>query len=151
MQLVFTQQGLCLAVLVLVFFKIIVSDIRYRLIKNYDVIIVLILVLLLRRNDMETAIVMQAVYVLIGGFIIVSLGICGAGDIKLFAVIALGIDPAWFMLTLNLMLWLGGALAVVMWLRNRLRHPDRRKLVTIPYAIPIVVSSSVGIGLSMLT
>lgn len=151
MQLDLTQQGLYLVVLVLVFFKIIVSDIRYRLIKNYDVLIVLILVLLIRRNDMETAILMQSAYVLVTGFIIVSLGICGAGDVKLFAVIALGIDPTWFLLTLNLMLWLGGALAVVMWLRNRLKQPERRTVVTIPYAVPIVVSSSVGIGLSMLT
>ncbi|MEQ8357714.1 MAG: prepilin peptidase [Kiloniellaceae bacterium] len=56
------------------------------------------------------------------GFLLFTLRICGGGDVKLFAVVALWAGPAFFVPMLFYTTVSGGLLAVGMWLHHKLTH-----------------------------
>ncbi|MZI96070.1 hypothetical protein F9817_23075 [Vibrio sp. CAIM 722] len=144
-------QGLLVLILALVLMKLLVTDVLYRRISNLDVIIILITILILRLNEIDYRVTTQFLLVLGLGFLVVSFGICGAGDIKLLSVLSLAIHPNWFILVVVLMLWLGGILAGSIWLFYKFRYPNQRYTGGVPYAIPIVISCSFGMWLTMIS
>ena len=58
----------------------------------------------------------------LAGFVLFSLRICGGGDVKLFAAVALWAGPALFAPMLIYTALCGGLMAVVLWLHHRLRR-----------------------------
>lgn len=56
------------------------------------------------------------------GFILFSLRLCGGGDVKLFAAVALWAGPALFLPMTIYTALCGGLMAVVLWVNHRLRR-----------------------------
>ena len=56
------------------------------------------------------------------GFLLFSLRVCGGGDVKLFAAVALWAGPALFLPMLIYTALCGGVMAVVLWVHYRLRR-----------------------------
>lgn len=58
----------------------------------------------------------------VAGFVLFALRICGGGDVKLFAAVALWAGPALFLPMLVYTALSGGLIAVTLWLQHRFRR-----------------------------
>lgn len=86
--------------------------------------------------------------ILVVGFILHVLGVLGAGDSKLVAVISLGVMPDYISLMLFGAIALGGVLAVLTLCYGLLTDLQRTRAKGIPYAVPISISGGFFIFLS---
>ncbi|CFQ70880.1 prepilin peptidase [Yersinia similis] len=117
--------------------RICYTDIRYRLIKNKDILILLILVIstlfiLDKPFNYPCALITLAI-----GFILVTINIVGAGDIKLLAVLALTFPDGIILGYLLVMSILGSILAIIEFIRLRFEKRQSRGL---PYGVAIIGS-----------
>lgn len=151
-----TKEGLIVALLTFFFLRICVSDYRERKILNRHVLWVLVLSLcvpLLYGWDLDTILrsFYQAGIVLIFGFVLFLLRVCGAGDIKLMAAVSLGIAVHWWQLFLFSTLFLGGLIGAGMLLVRRLKGEKNIRHPGVPYALAICPAAWCGIVLTMLS
>lgn len=113
------------------------TDIRYRLIKNKDVVIILVLIaggLTLHGRPFHYQ---YALIVLSIGIVLVLINIIGAGDIKLLAVLALSFTPASLLSYLVIMSFSGVVLAIFEVIMMKIK---KRRTHGLPYGVAIVSS-----------
>lgn len=92
----------------------------------------------------------QACLVLVAGFALFWLGVCGAGDVKLLAAISLAVSDQWWPWMLFLMALLGGLVAVGLLLASWLGKPEWRAH-GVPYALAIAPSGMLAMWLTLAT
>ncbi|CQJ00192.1 A24 family peptidase [Yersinia frederiksenii] len=117
--------------------RICYTDIRFRLIRNHDVFILLICVISTLLIFDKPFNYPYALITLAIGFILVTINIVGAGDIKLLAVLALTFPDGIFFGYLLVMSILGSGLAIIELFRMRLKKQPSRGL---PYGVAIAGS-----------
>lgn len=134
--------------LVLISIKIIINDIRVRIIENSDILILSCLVLLSNFDSIGMKNIESLFLILGAGFLLFCLKVCGAGDVKLAAVMSLGVGSKWFLLTVFMMFWFGGLLATIYFIKRIINKKHSDSKVGIPYAVPIVLSFLLGMWLT---
>lgn len=150
------KEGLIVLLLTFFFLQICISDYRKREIANRHVVWVSgisLCILLLYDWDMDTILrsFYQAGTVLIFGFVLFLLRICGAGDVKLMAAVSLGIAAQWWPLFLFGTLLFGGVIGAIMLLVTRLKHQKQTQHQGVPYALAICPAAWISMVLTMLS
>ncbi|WP_342608978.1 prepilin peptidase [Vibrio tritonius] len=145
------HQGLIYYVLVLSLTYIIITDCRHRIVGNNMIFFIIIIDCFLVKQYFDAISLAVAVITLVLGIIIFSLGICGAGDIKLLFVLIPIIDHQWLLLCFTLMFALGGILGVGLWLGDKFWPQFKLSEKGVPYAIPICISFGFGLFLTAIT
>lgn len=120
-----------------ILFRICYTDIRFRLIKNTDVLIVLGLVVCTLVIYDYPFNFPYALLTLAIGFVLVSVNVVGAGDIKLLAVLALSFSQGIFVGYLFAMSLLGIVLAIIEIVTVKVK---KRKSRGLPYGVAIIGS-----------
>ncbi|WP_083238485.1 prepilin peptidase [Salinivibrio sp. SS3] len=131
---------------------IILGDLKYRKIGHGAVaVIVLINVFIVYwyKLPIDRAL-FQAGLVLLAGFILFWLGVCGAGDVKLLAAISLAVSDYWWPWMLLLTATLGGIVALGLLLASGLGKPEWRAM-GVPYALAIAPSGWLAIWLTLIS
>lgn len=141
---------LTLLMLAFLLAKIMYTDIRYRCISNIDIIFVLFCVVFTNFQENQDLSYQSAGLIFLVGLLLWQLRLCGAGDIKLIAVLALGVDEQWFLLCVVFMLLMGGALGIFLWVWARVTKSQSLLMNGVPYGVPIVISFSCGLLLTQL-
>lgn len=145
------MEGLIYIVLVLSLLYVIITDCRYRTISNQTIVVIAIVECFLVKQHFDLISLVVAVITLVLGIIIFSLGICGAGDIKLLFVLIPIIDHQWLLLCFTLMFALGGILGVGLWLGDKMWPQFKLSEKGVPYAVPICISFGFGLFLTAIT
>lgn len=101
---------------------VIYTDIRFRIIENYTVFLAFILVFITAYELNIQINFFISLISLIIGFLLFSLNLIGAGDVKFFSVLMLIIPKEYEILFIFLMSFIGGILALIMII---LRKKDR--------------------------
>ena len=146
-----SPQGLIYYVLVLSLLYIIITDCRCRTISNKMIFIIAIVECFLVKQHFDAISLVVAVITLVLGIIIFSLGICGAGDIKLLFVLIPIIHHQWLLLCFTLMFALGGILGLGLWLGDKIWPQLKLCEKGVPYAVPICISFGFGLFLTAIT
>lgn len=120
-----------------VFLHICYTDIRYRLIRNRDIIIILFItsgVLLLHEKyfNYQYTLIVTAI-----GSVLVLANIVGAGDIKLLAVLVLSFTKGSLLTYLLLMSFCGVILVLIELLMMKIKYRESRG---VPYGVAIISS-----------
>ncbi|OOE85474.1 hypothetical protein BZG74_14315 [Salinivibrio sharmensis] len=128
------------------------SDIRRRVIEHWLIAVMTVLAgsaTYWAQLPVGNALV-QAGLVLMVGFILFWLGVCGAGDVKLLAAISLAVSEQWWPWMLLLTAVLGGIVALGLLLVSGLGKPEWRAM-GVPYALAIAPSGGLAIWLTLLS
>ncbi|WP_439437504.1 A24 family peptidase [Salinivibrio costicola] len=127
-----------------------VSDLRRRTIEHWMVAVITVVaggIVYWAQLPVGNALI-QASLVLVAGFALFWLGMCGAGDVKLLAAISLAVSEQWWPWMLFLMAILGGLVAVGLLLASWLGKPEWRAR-GVPYALAIAPSGMFAIWLTL--
>lgn len=125
------------------------TDIRYRVVSNQSIIWMFPLCLLMLINHGHyTSIVITGCIIVIG-FTLFMYNIIAAGDIKLVATLSLAIKPEYILLSICIMLFLGGGVAILYLIYGMFTNLYKVRIRGIPYAIPICLGSLLGIAASL--
>jgi prepilin peptidase CpaA len=125
------------------------TDVKQRQITNGSVLLVALLCLsILVVKQQYLALVFSFIILMVGIGLFV-LGIIAAGDIKLLAAFSLAIKPEYLLVTLGLIVLLGGILAVGYLIYGVLTDLKKVRQRGIPYAIPICLGCLFGIAASL--
>lgn len=127
-----------------------VSDLRRRTIEHWMVAVITVVaggIAYWTQLPVCNALI-QAGLVLLAGFILFWLGVCGAGDVKLLAAISLAVSEQWWPWMLFLMAVLGGIVAIGVLLASWLGKPEWRAM-GVPYALAIAPSGMLAIWLTL--
>ncbi|WED26088.1 prepilin peptidase [Vibrio sp. DW001] len=138
---------ICAVITALLLIFVIQSDFRHRKIPNTASVLLLInstLYCVFNGYWMQWLIVVP---VFLFGLLLWRLNVWGAGDAKLLAAISPMISPDYFISTLLLVAFLGGALSIVIFVSSRLRK--NRVIAHIPYGVPISIGCWLGIMASI--
>lgn len=144
-------QGLIYFILVLSLVYVVISDCRQRIVSNKVIFFLAFIECFLIKQHFDAISLVIAIAVLVLGIIIFSLGICGAGDIKLLFVLIPIIDHQWLLLCFTLMFALGGTLGIGLWLGNKIWPQFKLSEKGVPYAVPICISFGFGLFLTAIT
>ncbi|WP_051415935.1 A24 family peptidase [Salinivibrio socompensis] len=128
----------------------IVSDIKRRTIEHWVIAVITVLAgftVYWAQLPVENALT-QAGLVLVAGFILFWLSVCGAGDVKLLVAVSLAVGEQWWPWMLLLMVVLGGIVALGLLLASWLGKPQWRAH-GVPYALAIAPSGMLAIGLTL--
>lgn len=128
----------------------VVSDLRRRVIEHWVIAVITMLggsIVYWAQLSVGNALI-QAGLVLLAGFILFWLGVCGAGDVKLLAAISLAVSEQWWPWMLFLMAILGGLVALGLLLASWLGKPEWRAM-GVPYALAIAPSGMLAIWLTL--
>ncbi|MBE1276666.1 A24 family peptidase [Enterovibrio baiacu] len=129
---------------------VIVSDLKYRKISNFLVLTIFIMCILMGIKEPSLSIHFhQSILVLLVGLVLFRVGLLAAGDTKLFAVYSLVINPEYIQLSIVLIGFIGGIVAVPIFVKKYFSESKADRGV--PYGIPIVLSSLFSIYLSKLS
>lgn len=145
------MEGLIYILLVLNLLYVIITDCRYRTISNKMIFIIAIVECFLVKQHFDAISLAVAVITLVLGIIIFSIGICGAGDIKLLFVLIPIIHHQWLLLCFTLMFALGGILGIGLWLGDKIWPQFKLSEKGVPYAVPICISFGFGLFLTAIT
>ncbi|PMI38840.1 hypothetical protein BCT30_03450 [Enterovibrio norvegicus] len=127
-----------------------ISDLKYRKISNFFVLTILTICILISVREPSLSIhVDQSILVLLVGLVLFRVGVLAAGDTKLFAVYSLVINPEYIQLSIFLIAFIGGIVAVPIFVKKYFSESKADRGV--PYGIPIVLSSLFSIYLSKLS
>lgn len=126
----------CLSITWLILITVCYSDIRYRIISNKQVIILLTIILLNYLFSSGELSYISAIIFLIIGIFLFYFGLVGAGDIKLISVLLLSIPNNEIMDFLMIMALLGIPLALIVLIKKIFTKTKS----TIPYGIAISLS-----------
>ncbi|KYN26296.1 hypothetical protein AUQ44_14535 [Vibrio cidicii] len=127
-----------------------INDIKSRFIDNRAVVVLAVLVLLGWFNQPNWQIWPYTLAIVLGGLLLFQLGVLGAGDTKLLAVISLGIDPAYMPLTLVGIAMVGGVMALGYLLYGLMTDLTKVRQRGIPYGVPICLVGGLAIVVSAL-
>lgn len=127
-----------------------INDIKSRFIDNRAVVVLAVLILLGWFSQPNWQIWPYTVAIVLGGLLLFQLGVLGAGDTKLLAVISLGIDPAYMPLTLVGIVMVGGVMALGYLLYGLLTDLSKIRQRGIPYGVPICLVGGLAIVVSAL-
>ena len=144
-------EGLIYCILVLNLLYIVISDFLNRIISNKAIFLLAIIECFLINRHFDTISLAIALAVLVLGIIIFSLGICGAGDIKLLFVLIPMIHHQWLILCFTLMFALGGIIGIGLWLGDKIWPQCKLSAKGVPYAVPICISFGFGLFLTAIT
>ncbi len=129
---------------------VVITDVRSRKISNKICILILLCCLFISlENESIKLQFIQAVLVVVFGLTLFSLGVVGAGDVKLLSCYSLIISPKYWLLTLMLIGFIGGICAITILVKNLLF--SRQENFGVPYGIPIVISSLFFIHLTIVS
>ncbi|WP_392564698.1 prepilin peptidase [Orbus wheelerorum] len=112
------------------------TDIRYRIISNKQVIVLLIIILLNYLFSNGELSYITAIIFLVIGMILFYIGVVGAGDIKLISVLLLSIPNNEIIDFLTIMALLGLPLALIALIKKMMTKTK----TTIPYGVAISLS-----------
>ncbi|MBT0032650.1 prepilin peptidase [Vibrio alginolyticus] len=126
------------------------SDFFKRTILNSIVLILAVTILLGWFSQPNWHIWPYTVAIVLGGLLLFQLGVLGAGDTKLLAVISLGIDPSYMPLTLVGIVMVGGVMALGYLLYGLLTDLAKVRQRGIPYGVPICLVGGLAIVVSAL-
>jgi prepilin peptidase CpaA len=125
------------------------TDVTRRQISNITVMIVTALCLsILVANQQYTAL-LHSFTILAVGIGLFVLDVIAAGDIKLLTAFSLAIKPEYLLITLGLIVLLGGMLAIGYLIYGILTDLKKVRQRGIPYAIPICLGCMFGIAASL--
>ncbi|HCG7256527.1 TPA: prepilin peptidase [Vibrio parahaemolyticus] len=127
-----------------------IDDIKSRFIDNRAVVVLGVLILLGWFSQPNWQIWPYTVAIVLGGLLLFQLGVLGAGDTKLLAVISLGIDPAYMPLTLVGIAMVGGVMALGYLLYGLMTDLTKVRQRGIPYGVPICLVGGLAIVVSAL-
>lgn len=127
-----------------------IDDIKSRFIDNRAVVVLGVLVLLGWFTQPNWHIWPYTLAIVLGGLLLFQLGVLGAGDTKLLAVISLGIDPAYMPLTLVGIAMVGGVMALGYLLYGLMTDLTKVRQRGIPYGVPICLVGGLAIVVSAL-
>ncbi|WP_261875374.1 prepilin peptidase [Vibrio rarus] len=136
-------------ILLLNLFCIAYFDWKHRRIPNLMLMTLLLCLVPTLKNTIELDVIAHFFEVLIIGFVFVSFGIIGAGDVKLLAVISLAVKPAFFLLFLFSITSLGGLLAIGYLIYGYCTDINKVRARGIPYGLPIVISAAWALFVSI--
>lgn len=137
-----------LLVILILLAKISFDDITKRTVKHRYLTILIVLFMCSWFVSPNYKVLPYTGCILVVGFILHVLGVLGAGDSKLVAVISLGVMPDYISLMLFGAIALGGVLAVLTLCYGLLTDLQRTRAKGIPYAVPISISGGFFIFLS---
>ncbi|HCE2308104.1 TPA: prepilin peptidase [Vibrio parahaemolyticus] len=127
-----------------------INDIKSRFIDNRAVVVLAVLILLGWFKQPNWQIWPYTVAIVLGGLFLFQLGVLGAGDTKLLAVISLGIDSAYMPLTLVGIVMVGGVMALGYLLYGLLTDLSKIRQRGIPYGVSICLVGGSAIVVSAL-
>ncbi|KKD60219.1 hypothetical protein RN22_12110 [Grimontia sp. AD028] len=137
-------------VLITISALIVYSDVKERKISNRLSLAVLACCLFIAYGNESIELhILRGFIVFFVGVIFFSLGIVGAGDVKLFSAYALIIDSQFWLLTLVAITFVGGFTAIFIFIKSKLLKNS--SIRGVPYGLPIVVSSLFFIHLSAIS
>nr|WP_281259812.1 prepilin peptidase [Vibrio albus] len=126
---------------------VIYSDLRYRIISNALVMVTSLMVLVYCYQADVLSQWLYAIPVFGIGFLLWWLGVFGAGDVKLLAVLVPAIDPAYHLFTFLMIAFSGGIVAIATLLYAKL--VTKNNDTTVPYGISIALGCWLGILASL--
>ncbi|MFT2099123.1 prepilin peptidase [Marinomonas sp. 2405UD66-6] len=139
-------------VFLIVFFvtliKISIDDIYKRSVSHKSLFWLTGLLLLSWGFHFNLSVLPYTLAILVVGFGLFCLGVLGAGDTKLLAVLSLGVSPEFIPLMLYSVALLGGVLALGYLLYGLMTDLTKVREKGIPYAVPISIAGGVFIFLS---
>lgn len=144
-------EGLIYIILVLNLLYIVAFDCWQRTISNKAIFLLAVIACFLIKQHFYPISLAIALAVLVLGIIIFSLGICGAGDIKLLFVLIPMIHHQWLLLCFTSMFALGGVLGIGLWLGDKIWPQCKLSTKGVPYAVPICISFGFGLFLTAIT
>ncbi|WP_353621794.1 A24 family peptidase [Grimontia kaedaensis] len=128
---------------------IVFTDVLWRKISNLTVVCILITCVLLALTDGHYSFnISQSLLVLVTGLALFYFGVLAAGDTKLLSTYVLIIDKEYFIFCIVMISFLGFITAIIIWSICRFRKVTDP---TVPYGVPIVMSSLLCIYLSKLS
>ncbi|WP_202933147.1 A24 family peptidase [Vibrio navarrensis] len=127
-----------------------IDDIKSRLIDNRAVVVLTVIILLGWFTQPNWHIWPYTLAIVLVGLLLFQLGVLGAGDTKLLAVISLGIDPAYMPLTLVGIVMVGGVMALGYLLYGLMTDLSKIRQRGIPYGVPICLVGGLAIVVSAL-
>ncbi|MGF1752330.1 A24 family peptidase [Vibrio makurazakiensis] len=125
------------------------TDCRYREISNRLVLCMALWTLSRLEYHGEAQHLLHPVAVLLAGGVLFHLNILAAGDSKLFAALSLAIDLQFMAITVLLIGFLGGLMAISQWWIGRVTADIRWTQRGVPYAVPICLASLLAIAASL--
>jgi len=136
--------NLLVIITILLLITLSITDIRSRIISNRIVLLLLITIILLSLLKYQTIFLIPALCALAIGFLIFTLGIMGAGDIKLISVLMLSIPDNEIISVFFFTAFAGLLLIVVGWLFFR----KSIKQNGLPYGVAISFGFITNLALS---
>lgn len=130
--------------------KIAIEDILHRTIKHSDLLCLMALLLLSWRWQANLAVWPYTLGILLVGFALFYLGVLGAGDTKLLAVLSLGISPQFMPIMLYGTALCGGVLALGYLIYGYATDLAQVRKKGVPYAVPITLMGGVSVFLTYL-
>lgn len=137
-----------LIILLVLLIKVAIRDINERSVSHSDLLWLTGTLLLGWFWHVNIAVWPYTLGIVVGGFGLFCLGILGAGDTKLLAVLSLGVSPVFMPIMLYSLVFLGGILAVGYLLYGLATDLAKVRQKGIPYAVPISVVGGAFIFLS---
>lgn len=124
-------------------FFISVVDIKYRKIHNFSLIMLFVLLITSCINQLDTLSFTNFAWCSLLGLLLYPLQLFGGGDLKLLAILSLFISTKLFLPVLLVMFLIGGVVAAIISLIDKLHHRDMAS--SVPYAVPISIAGLLGI------
>ncbi|KAA8666519.1 A24 family peptidase [Vibrio gigantis] len=125
------------------------TDCRHREVSNRLVLCMALWTLSRMEFHGEAQHLLHPAAVLLVGGVLFQMNILAAGDSKLFAALSLAIDSQFIVITLLLIGFLGGVLAISQWWLGRMTADIRWTQRGVPYAVPICLASLLAIAASL--
>ncbi|WP_157534136.1 prepilin peptidase [Moritella sp. JT01] len=124
-----------------------ISDVKNRHISNFNCVCIFVLCLLIFINNCDYLSIINSCLVLICGFMLNRFSMIGGGDAKLLFAFSIAIAPNYLLLTIMLIIFVGGLQAAILilfsWFK---REPYTRG---VPYGFAICIGSLFGIAASI--
>lgn len=100
-------------------------------------------------DNFQISVMINAGLILLIGFLLFSVNVIAAGDIKLLVVMSLAIEPQYLSAVLLCMTLCGGLLALIYYVYGIFTDMAAVRHQGIPYGIPISISGYIGIAASL--
>jgi len=136
-------------ILVTLSFFICYQDITKRKISNRIVLCVLVVASVLFFYQQNYAVLPYSLLILCVGFILFQFNMIAAGDIKLLTAFSLAITPEIISLTIVVIGFLGGGVAILYYLFGLLTDLQKVKKKGVPYGLPICMGCLFSIAVSL--
>lgn len=124
-----------------------ITDFKRRYISNLNCVCIFVLCLLIFINNYDYLSIINSSLILICGFILNRFNMIGGGDVKLLFAFSIAIAPNYLMLTIIVIVFIGGLQAVILIIFSWYKR--EACVYGVPYGFAICVGALFGIAASI--